>query len=238
MAEPSIQKQFKAVLVGGTGATGRYLLAELIKSKNFSEITSLGRRKVTLPDDIKDINLEDEETSGRLKQPIVDMENISDETFGEYFENKDVFFTTLGTTRKQAGSAAAFRHVDYDYNYNLAQLAKAKNIRLCSLLSSQGANKDAFFLYTQVKGQLEHDIGELGFPQHSIFRPGVLSRGADARFGEKIAGFVMGKMQVSMLATAICTDAVKRLNGLIPDTPQQELYFNNAIKKLVEEGAE
>ena len=36
-----------------------------------------------------------------------DFENISTETVGEHFKDKDVFFCTLGTTRRAAGSAVS-----------------------------------------------------------------------------------------------------------------------------------
>ena len=36
-----------------------------------------------------------------------DFENISSETVGEHFKDKDTFFCTLGTTRRAAGSAVS-----------------------------------------------------------------------------------------------------------------------------------
>ena len=38
---------------------------------------------------------------------ILDFEAISSETVGEQFKDKDVFFCTLGTTRRAAGSAVS-----------------------------------------------------------------------------------------------------------------------------------
>ena len=38
---------------------------------------------------------------------LSDFENVSAETFGEHFKDKDVFFCTLGTTRRAAGSAVS-----------------------------------------------------------------------------------------------------------------------------------
>jgi len=100
MAEAVSKNQLKAVLLGGTGACGKLLLIEMLRSNNFSEITSLGRRKVTLPDDIKDINLEDEEVSGRLKQPIVGIHNgykLTEPkwTFALYLKIRSVDFSSL-----------------------------------------------------------------------------------------------------------------------------------------------
>ena len=47
-----------------------------------------------------------------------------------------------------------FTHIDYGYNYNLAKVAKEKNVRLLSLMSTQGANKDSYFLYLNSKGKV------------------------------------------------------------------------------------
>lgn len=38
---------------------------------------------------------------------IPDFESISTESVGEQFKDKDVFFCTLGTTRRAAGSAVS-----------------------------------------------------------------------------------------------------------------------------------
>ena len=47
-----------------------------------------------------------------------------------------------------------FKHIDFGYNYNLAKVAKEKGVKLFSLQSSQGSNKDSMFLYLQVKGEV------------------------------------------------------------------------------------
>lgn len=37
----------------------------------------------------------------------LDFESISEETVGKYFEEKDVFFSCMGTTLRQAGSSVS-----------------------------------------------------------------------------------------------------------------------------------
>ena len=37
---------FKAIVIGGTGATGKHLLNQLISDKNCELVTSIGRRPV------------------------------------------------------------------------------------------------------------------------------------------------------------------------------------------------
>jgi len=56
--------------------------------------------------------------------------------------------------RSQAGSAEAFRKVDYDYVLNSARLMKDGGVQHYSLMTSQGSNKDSWFLYPKTKGEV------------------------------------------------------------------------------------
>jgi len=71
---------------------------------------------------------------------------------------QDVAFCTLGTTRKDAGSAAAFREVDLHLVMRFAKQCKEANIRDFHLLTSQGANPKSWFLYPQTKGEVEEGV--------------------------------------------------------------------------------
>lgn len=56
------------------------------------------------------------------------------------FDGADSVFCTLGTTRGAAGSAEAFKKVDYEYVAATARAAKAGGVPHFSLLTAQGAN--------------------------------------------------------------------------------------------------
>ena len=49
---------------------------------------------------------------------ISDFETLSSETVGEQFKDKDVFFCTLGTTRRAAGSAVSLGEFTYPVGTN------------------------------------------------------------------------------------------------------------------------
>ena len=69
---------------------------------------------------------EGEEGEGRedwLEQKVVDFEKL-EESIGQELSGCEVGFCCLGTTRKQAGSDAAFRKVDHEYVRTIATLAK------------------------------------------------------------------------------------------------------------------
>jgi len=187
-----------AIVVGGTGAVGKALIPLLLNSSHYSSVTSIGRREVPLPENLKD--------NKKLKQVIIDMDEL--EKTKEEFEGKDVAFCCLGTTRKQAGSAEAFRKIDFDLVVKFGELAKDAKVNHFSLVSSTGADASSFFLYPKTKGEVENAIKKLGFNTCSIFRPGLMDRGSDTRLVEKIFG-VFGSIQASSVAAAMAEDGVK-----------------------------
>jgi uncharacterized protein YbjT (DUF2867 family) len=58
------------------------------------------------------------------------------------------------------------------------------------LVSSSGGNENSCFFYLRVKGELERDLKLKKLPILSIFKPGLLKNRRDARFGEKLGGWL------------------------------------------------
>ncbi|EDO37646.1 predicted protein [Nematostella vectensis] len=226
----------RAVLVGATGSIGECLLGEVLASKNFSKVIVLGRRDATAPSSYQ-VDQKVEESSGRLEQHKIDFETLSKETVGQYFTDKDVFFCTLGSTRKQAGSANNFRHIDYDYVVNCANVAKECEVKSMVYVSSYGANPNSMLLYTEVKGKVEEALKKLQFPHTTIYRPGLLSRGDKARFVEKIYAWFVSSIPVATVAKAMRVEveghfSSKQTTGA---SAQARTLFNSDIYKLAEE---
>ena len=65
------------------------------------------------------------------------------------FAFADVAFCCLGTTRGKAGKEG-FIKVDHDYVVDAAKRLKEAGCKDFHLLTSRGADKDSFLLYTQV----------------------------------------------------------------------------------------
>jgi uncharacterized protein YbjT (DUF2867 family) len=65
----------------------------------------------------------------------------------------------------------AFRRIDFDYVLESAKLAKHNGCKQFHLVSSANANKNGYFLYTKVKGQIEEAVSDLGFQKCAIYRP-------------------------------------------------------------------
>jgi uncharacterized protein YbjT (DUF2867 family) len=151
-----------ALVIGATGLVGSHLVSNLIKDGRFSEIIIFVRRATGLNDP-------------KLRQHIIDFEQPSQ---WQHLVKGDVLFSTLGTTRRKAGSKQAQHRVDYDYQYQFASAAASNNVPVLGLVSSVGARTGSPFFYARIKGELERDVKALPFEKVVILQPGPL-------FGER-----------------------------------------------------
>ena len=217
---------FKAIIIGGTGATGKQLLNQLIRDKNCELVTSIGRRPVL-----------DGEKNDKLADIVVEslFELRSTE---KYWNDNDVFFNCIGTTRQLAGGAKEFINIESGISNEAAKMAANAKIPHASLISAKGANHKIWatnwihpLLYMKTIGQKEQTIiSNFSFNSVSIFKPGMLIRlqGKQTRFDEfiELKGF---GLRVDILASAMIHDAKRVSLGLVEESPQ---YFigNNHIK--------
>ncbi len=160
----------KAIVIGGTGATGKELVKQLLDDPRFEEIVVLVRRPYF-------------GEQAKLKEVVVDFEK-----FGDYTAiiQGDVAFSCLGTTLKDAGSKEAQWRVDHDYQLEFASVAKKNGVEAFVLISAFGANANSFFFYNKMKGTLENNIRKLSFKQFVVLHPGGIDRPGTDRKGEKV----------------------------------------------------
>lgn len=152
-----------ALVLGATGATGRELVMQLLAHPAFGDVSIFVRKKPTLE-------------HLKLKVHEIDFSKLNS------YKNLvvgDVLFSALGTTLKVAGSKAKQYEVDYTYQYEFAKMASKNRVNHYSLVSSTGANKDAWFFYLKMKGALEDEVKKLSFTSTHIFQPPTLIRQAD-----------------------------------------------------------
>lgn len=159
----------KAIVIGGTGATGKELVAQLLEDNRFDAVIVLVRRNFF-------------SQQAKLTEIVVDFEKLSD--YKAYIQG-DVAFSCLGTTLKDAGSKDAQWRVDHDYQLEFASIAKANGVGSFLLLSAFGANAKSFLFYNKMKGSLEENIKKLNFTQLVILHPGGIERPDSDRKGEK-----------------------------------------------------
>ncbi|RLN88302.1 hypothetical protein BBJ28_00024158 [Nothophytophthora sp. Chile5] len=199
---------YVALVIGSTGAVGRDLVAELVASAKCSKVIALARRDV--PESSWDTafpSLNAEAAKTKLEVRQVDFNQLDEEKI-KAADGVDAAFSCLGTTRKDAGSAEAFRKgvcvkLDLEYVTRFAELSKAAGVGYFGLLTSQGANKSSWFLYPQTKGEVEDNVQKLEFARTGIFRPGMLQRSDLYRTGEKVFSYLIpSAYQISTHAVA------------------------------------
>lgn len=159
-----------AIVIGGSGATGRELVQQLLADTRFSKVRVLLRRPYF-------------EYHDKLEEIIVDFDKLS---FFQDHVKGDVAFSCLGTTLKDAGSKEAQWHIDYDYPLHFAKMAFENGVTHFSLLSAAGVKANSRIFYNRMKGSLEDAIKDIGFQQLIILRPGFIERPYSDRLGEKI----------------------------------------------------
>lgn len=160
----------EAIVIGGSGATGRELVRLLLEDVRFTKVCVLLRKPYF-------------KQHHKLEEIIVDFDKLS--SYQHHIKG-DVAFSCLGTTLKDAGSKEAQWHIDYDYPLDLAQLAFKNGVSHFVLLSAIGADAKSSIFYNRMKGSLEEAIKKIGFKHLMILQPGFIERPNSNRFGEKV----------------------------------------------------
>ena len=165
-----------AILIGATGLVGKALLEQLVVADSIQKITTLTRRAMP-------------HSSPKVANHVVNFDKLDESAS---LIKGDVLFCCLGTTLKQAGSIAAQRLVDVDYQFKVAELAAANEVRHCVLVSASGANEKSNNAYLHMKGELEQKISALAFERISILQPSLLlGERPDFRLGESLASYLL-----------------------------------------------
>jgi hypothetical protein len=156
-------KNYTALAIGVTGATGTELLKELVHAEHVTKVTAITRSKLNWEHPkLETIIIENFDTL--LQDDLKELE-------GREF---DAAFLALGTTRKQAGSDEAFTKIDLEYAIAFARHALKCGAKHFAHLTSMGADANSFLLYPRVKGLSENAIDAFDFKSISIFRPALL----------------------------------------------------------------
>lgn len=166
-----------AIVIGATGLVGNELVRLLLKDSRIEKVKVFVRKKTGL-------------THAKLEEHIVDFDNTAD---WKKQVTGDVLYSAMGTTLKVAGSKEAQYKIDHNYQYNVAKMAAANDVKKYVLISAAGSSPDAKVFYSRMKGELERDVKKLPFETIHILRPGMLKgRTQNTRLGEQIGAAVLG----------------------------------------------
>ena len=166
-----------AVVFGGTGLVGSYLISELLESREYYKIVVFSRRKASLV------------VNEKLSEQIVDFEN---QVSYESRISGDDIFICLGTTIKKAGSVSRMEEIDRDLPVSIAKAALKNGAKGLAVISSIGAGEKSANYYLRIKGEMERGILDLDFATIALVRPSLLlGNRNEKRFGENAGKIFM-----------------------------------------------
>lgn len=161
-----------ALLVGATGLVGGFVLEGLLNDDYYDKVIVLTRKSI-------------HKKHEKLKEVLVNFDDL-----GAYSNEikADVVFCCLGTTIKAAGSQEAFKKVDYEYPFQVAEIAKKNGASSFLIITALGSSKSSIIFYNRVKGEVEDAIGKLNFDSFHILQPSlIIGERQENRLGEGIA---------------------------------------------------
>jgi len=165
-----------AIVVGATGLVGKALVEQLLGADHISRIITITRRPMSY-------------SSPKIENQVINFDEMED--FASAFRG-DLLFSCLGTTKKKAGSIAAQRVIDLEYQFKAAKMSADNGVSHYLLVSSSGADVNSKNAYLQMKGELEERVQGLHFDRISIFQPSLLlGKRTESRMGEQIGSVVL-----------------------------------------------
>lgn len=205
------------LIVGATGLVGNLALEQALADKRVSRVIALTRRPIA--------------PHNKLENVVLDFSNMPVDAG---WWSVDGVISALGTTRAAAGSASAYRAIDYDYPLAVARQARAHGATRFALTSSLGANPRSLFAYPRMKGELEIELTKLGFPCLTIVRPSVLDgereqQRSDENLAKSIVKILAPILPHRMRLSPASAVAAALLEGAIDASPGIHLKTNEDI---------
>ena len=173
----------RIAMIGGTGLIGQSLAPLLVAAGH--DLLLIGRR----PSGIAGV-----------REAVAPVGDWAAAVAGERL---DVAISTLGTTRKVAGSMEAFEAIDRCAVIDFARAARTDGARQWMMVSSVGADPHSRNAYLAVKGRAEADALTLGFDRIDIFRPGLLMGARDEKRPAERVGQIMSPLFNLLLAGSL-----------------------------------
>jgi uncharacterized protein YbjT (DUF2867 family) len=148
----------KAILAGATGLIGGYVLQELLKDKRYAQVIVLSRKPLNIK-------------HPKLKPLILDFDHL--EKFKTRLRAQDVF-CCLGTSRKKSPTPEAYRKIEFEYAFKLAQITCGNKAQTFLTISTMNADVNSSAAYLQLKGEVEEVVSALPFQAVHLFRPSFI----------------------------------------------------------------
>ncbi|KXO13951.1 Oxidoreductase [Moritella sp. JT01] len=170
------------IIVGATGATGSQLMQQLLNDVTVENIYVVHYRPTQF------------QHQDKVTEIIIDLANFNDLSIEADISSA---YCCLGTTRKKAGSLAAFRQVDKDYIVNFGTWVANNTKAQLHVISAVGANAKSVSSYLQTKGETEQLLRQLPLTALYLYQPTLLHGKRDEfRFMEAIAYYPLAVLSV------------------------------------------
>jgi uncharacterized protein YbjT (DUF2867 family) len=151
------------LLIGSTGLVGSYILSTLLADSTVAAVHTISRRAP--------------KSTGATLQATVEADTTQwAARLSAIKPTPSTVFSSLGTTRAQAGGIANQWKIDHDLNVELAKAAKEAGVRHFVFVSSAGTRGmlSSSVPYSQMKRGVEDTIKGLEFETAIILRPGLI----------------------------------------------------------------
>ncbi|WP_312891125.1 NAD-dependent epimerase/dehydratase family protein [Paenibacillus endophyticus] len=179
------------MLAGATGLIGNALLVQLLRNPLVRKVTVLSRRSFDMDRTVS------ASEKAKLHMIVADLASMN-EALAQV--EADVVFCTLGTTIKIAKTREAFRRVDYEYPFMLAECAQHISASVFSVVTSMGADSGSRIFYSRVKGELQDALAGLRLPNIHVFQPSLLlGERHDVRPGEAFGAIASKGLAFAMI---------------------------------------
>jgi uncharacterized protein YbjT (DUF2867 family) len=151
------------LLIGSTGLVGSYILSTLLADSTVAAVHTISRRAPKSTGATLHATVEADTTQWAARLSAIK-------------PTPSTVFSSLGTTRAQAGGIANQWKIDHDLNVELAKAAKEAGVRHFVFVSSAGTRGmlSNSLPYSQMKRGVEDTIQGLGFETAIILRPGLI----------------------------------------------------------------
>lgn len=187
-------KNKTAIVLGGTGLTGSFLLDRLIADDSYVSIKLFSRRASG-------------NTSPKVQEYLGDVLRL--ELFKDDFTADEVF-CCVGTTSSKTKDRSVYRAIDFGIPVAASKLAKENNIPTFLVISSLGANARSRIFYSRTKGEMEQAVLDQRIPTTYILRPSlILGERNEKRFGERLGAFLLKLANVFLVGKSKKYRAIK-----------------------------
>ena len=166
-----------AIVLGGTGLTGGFLIKKLLADPSYDRIKLFSRSSSNIK-------------HKKIEEYIVDLFLLEENS--QHFKG-DVVFSCIGTTKSKTPDELLYRKIDYGITIAAAELCKQNDINTFIVVSAMGADPNSAIFYNKTKGEMERDVLKLQLAHCYILQPSLLGgKRVERRFGERFAQILMG----------------------------------------------